>query len=116
MVLDVLVELDEERLRALDVLTRQKERIAKFYNKKVKPKTFAINDVVWKVILPMDKRDQILGKWSYNWEGPWKILKIFSNNAYEVEELADDNRIMRINGKYLKKYRPLLQEIKIMQN
>jgi len=103
MVLDELVDLDEERLRALDVLTRQNERIAKSYNKKVKPKTFVTNDLVWKVILHMDRRDQILGKLSPSWEGTWKILKVFSNNVYEVEELADDNRIMRINGKYVKK-------------
>lgn len=112
MVLDELVDLDEERLRALDVLTRKKERIAKSYNKRGKPKTFDVNDLVWKVILPMDRRDQILGKWSPSWEGPRKVLKIFSSNAYEVEELADDNRIMRINGKHLKTYKPLLQEIK----
>jgi hypothetical protein len=65
------------------------------------------------VILPMDRRDQALGKWSPSWGGPWKVLKVFLNN---VEELADDNRIMRINGKYLKKYKPLLQEIKITQD
>jgi len=34
--LDEMVDLDEERLRALDVLTRQKERIVKSYNKRVK--------------------------------------------------------------------------------
>ena len=74
MVFDKLVDLDEERLKALDILTRQKERISKSYNKKVKSKTFDVNDLVWKVILPMDKRDQTLGKWSPSWEGPWKIL------------------------------------------
>jgi hypothetical protein len=71
--------------------------------------------LVWKVILPMDKKNKTLGKWSSSWEGPWKILRVFSNNPYEVEELVADNRIMHINGKYLKKYRPLLQEIKITQ-
>jgi len=85
MVLGELVDLDEKRLRALDVLTMQKERIAKSYNKRVKPKTFVINNLVWKVILPMDRRDQILGKWSLSWEGPWKVLKVFLINAYEVE-------------------------------
>jgi len=33
MILDELVDLDEQRLRVLDVLMRQKERIAKSYNK-----------------------------------------------------------------------------------
>jgi len=104
MILEKLVDLYEERLKALDVLMRQKERITKFYNKKVKSKTFDVNDLVWKVILLMDKKDTTLGKWAPSWEGPWKILRVFLNNAYEIEELNDDNRIMRINGKYLKKY------------
>jgi len=58
----------------------------------------------------MDKRNKTLRKWALGWEGPWKILRVFSNNAYEIEELNDDNRIMHINGKYLKKYKPLLQQ------
>jgi len=67
MVLDELVDLDEERLKTLDILMRQKERITKFYNKKVKSKTFDVDDFVWKVILPMDKRNKALGKWAPGW-------------------------------------------------
>jgi hypothetical protein len=47
--------------------------------------------------------DKVLGKWSPNWEGSCKVLQVFSNGAYEIEELASDNRIFRINDKYLKK-------------
>jgi hypothetical protein len=101
MVLNELVDLDEERLMALEVLTKQKERIAKAYNKKVKLKLFAQGDLVWKVILPMDKKSRVLGKWSPSWEGPWEIRKVFSNNAYEIKELNDDQRVMRINRKYV---------------
>jgi len=115
MMLDELVDLDEERWTALEVLAKQKERVAKAYNKKVKSKLFVQGDLVWKVILPMDKKNRILGKWSPSWKGPWQILRVFSNNAYEIEELNDDQRIMRINGKYLKKYRLMLQEIKTAQ-
>jgi len=115
MMIDELVDLDEERFTALEVLTKQKERVTKAYNKKVKSKLFAQGDLVWKVILPMGKKNQTLGKWSPSWEGPWEILRVFSNNVYEIEELNDDQRILRINGKYLKRYRPLLQEIKIIQ-
>jgi hypothetical protein len=39
MMFDELVDLDEERLRALDMSIRQKERVAKIYNKKVKSKS-----------------------------------------------------------------------------
>jgi len=57
MILDELVDLDEERLMALEILTKQKERVAKDYNKKVKSKFFAQGDLVWKVSLPMDKKN-----------------------------------------------------------
>jgi hypothetical protein len=110
---DELVDLDEERLQALDVLIRQKERIAKAYNKKVKYKTFNLGDLVWKVILPMDRRDRIFGKWSPNWEGPFKISQVLSNGAYEIQELTAEQRSVNINGKYLKRYKPSLQEIKV---
>jgi ABC-type oligopeptide transport system substrate-binding subunit len=54
-----------------------------------------------------------MGKWSPMWEGPFQILKIFSNGAYEIKEIGKDERILKINGKYLKKYKPILQEVKI---
>lgn len=61
----------------------------------------------------MDRKDRTLGKWSPKWEGPFQILKAFPNGAYKIEELNKDKRILRVNWKYLKKYRPVLQEIKI---
>ena len=82
---DELVDLDEERMLALDSLRRQKERVARAYNKKVKDKVFVVDDLVWKVILPMDRSDRVLGKWSPNWEGPFKVIQAFSNNTYELE-------------------------------
>ncbi|XP_058764407.1 uncharacterized protein LOC131637856 [Vicia villosa] len=115
MMLDELVYLDEERLTALDRLVKQKQKAAKAYNKKVKVKTFALNDYVWKVILPMDQKDKSLGKWLPNWEGPLNGVQIFTNNAYEIEELSLDHRVLKVNGKYLKKYRPMLQKIRIAE-
>ncbi|KAK2436930.1 protein NYNRIN [Trifolium repens] len=113
LMMDELVDLDEERLQALDVLIRQKERVAKAYNKKVKGKIFNVGDLVWKVILPMDRRDRVFGKWSPHWEGPFKVAQALSNGAYEIQELTIEQRSVNINGKYLKRYKPLLQEIKI---
>src|ERR1051325_4780368 len=69
--------LDEERMLALDALRRQKDRVAKAYNKKVKDKVFHVDDLVWKVIFPMDRNNRVLGKWSPNWEGPFKIIQVF---------------------------------------
>ncbi|KAK2370658.1 hypothetical protein QL285_083688 [Trifolium repens] len=113
MMSDELVDLDEERLSALEVLARQKEKVARAYNKKVKSKSFNLGDLVWKVILPMDKKDRVLGKWSPNWEGPFKVVQVYSNGAYEIEELTPEKRALGINGKYLKKYKPALLEVNI---
>lgn len=66
-----LAYLDEERLAVVEMLLRKKERVAKVYNRKVREKTLVDNDYVWKVILPMDRRDRTLGKWLPMWEGPF---------------------------------------------
>lgn len=92
--LDELVDLDEERLKALELLNRQKKRVEKSYNKKVKLKTFSPEDLVWKVILPMDRKDRALGKWSPKWEGPFQIIQVFSNGTYEIEELNEERRVL----------------------
>jgi uncharacterized glyoxalase superfamily metalloenzyme YdcJ len=61
----------------------------------------------------MDRKDRVFGKWSPHWEGPFKISQVLSNGAYEIQELTVEQRSVNINGKYLKRYKPLLQEIKI---
>lgn len=43
-----------------------------------------------KLFLPMDRKDMTLGKWSPNWEGPFRISQIFSNNAYKIEKLTHE--------------------------
>lgn len=45
--LDEMVNLDEERQTTLYVLIRQKERVAKANNMKVKEKAFSIEDFIW---------------------------------------------------------------------
>lgn len=74
MMSDELTDLDEERLAAMEVLIRQKVCMARVYNRRVKTKTFAVDDYVWKAILPMDRRDLTLGKWSPKWEGPFLVI------------------------------------------
>lgn len=64
--------------------------------------------------MSLDRKDGALGKWSPNWEGTIRINQVFSNNAYEIEKLGPDGQILRVNGKYLKKYKLMLQEVKIL--
>ena len=110
---DELNVLDEEYLIALENIIRQKEKVVKHYNKKVKKKSFQIEDFVWKVILPMNKKSKNLVKWSPNWDWPYVIEKVLSGNAYAIQEVNTDRYIGSINGKYLKIYRPMITEINI---
>jgi hypothetical protein len=47
--MDELEDLHMIRLRALENIEKNKLRVAKYYNKKVKVKQFAEGDLVWKL-------------------------------------------------------------------
>lgn len=69
---DELNNLDNENILALDNLIHQKENIARIYNRRVQEKVFGIGELVLKVILLIDKKSRVYGKWSPNWEGLFK--------------------------------------------
>jgi hypothetical protein len=54
LMMDELEDLHMIRLRALENIEKNKMRVAKYYNKKVKVKQFAEGDLVWKALLPIE--------------------------------------------------------------
>ena len=50
----------------------------------------------------MDKKSKVIDKWSLNWVEPYVIEKVFSGNAYVIQEVNTNNYVGLINGKYLK--------------
>lgn len=91
---DELNQLDEERFRALENIVRQKMVVANHYDQKVNSKQFVIGDLVWKTILPVETKTRGFRKWSPNWEGPFEIMKTFSNNAYLIKDLTGKSNII----------------------
>jgi hypothetical protein len=73
---DSLDEVSDERIKALGDIERDKLRIAKAYNKRVKEKSFQDGDLVWKAILSIESRSNKFRKWSPNWEGPYRIEEV----------------------------------------
>ena len=105
--IDHLEDLNCHRLRALENIEANKLRITKYYNKKVKSKHFCEGELVWKVRLPIGSKDNKFGKWSPNWEGPYRIKCCAPDNAYILKTLEGEEEFNRaINGKFLKKYYP----------
>jgi hypothetical protein len=62
LMLNRLDEVSEERVKALCEIERNKLRVARAYNKKVKEKSFQVGDLVWKTILPIGSRSNKFGK------------------------------------------------------
>jgi hypothetical protein len=104
--MDNVDEVADKRVIALREIEKEKLRVAKTYNKKVRLKDFQIGDLVWKVILPVGSRSRKFGKWSPNWEGPLRVARIVPGNSYLVETLEGSMLPRAINGKYLKKFHP----------
>ena len=106
LMMDSIDEVTDKWLRALKEIEKDKLRVARAYNKKVKLKSFQVGDLVWKTILPLGMKSNKFGKWSPSWEGPYKIIKVISGNSYMMETVQGERLSRAINGRYLKKYYP----------
>jgi hypothetical protein len=104
LMLDRLDEVSDKRVKTLGEIERDKLRVARAYNKRVKKKSFQISDLIWKTILPIGSRSNKLGKWSPNWEGPYRINEVISGNSYMVQSIQGTSLPRALNRKYLKKY------------
>ncbi|XP_073051302.1 uncharacterized protein [Primulina eburnea] len=105
-----LEELDELRIQAYNALLLKKQKVARIYNKRINKKSFHEGEIVWKVILPLGTKDREMGKWSPNWEGPFKVHKVLDGNSYWLSILDGHPHKRCINGKYLKPYFPSMRE------
>ena len=108
-----LDDIDEQQIAALNSIMIQKKKVAFAYNKRIKPRSFSMGDMVWKVILPPRTKDHFLGKWSLDWEVPYLVSEVFEGNAYRLMHVNSDEHIREINGKYLKLYKPSMNEIEL---
>ena len=84
---DELEDLVGHRLKALANVEANKARVGRWYDKKVKAKTFDQGELVWKLILPIGTKNSKFGKWSPTWEGPFRISRCVLGNAYILETL-----------------------------
>jgi hypothetical protein len=96
---DRLDEVSDERVKALGEIERDKLRVAKSYNKRVKEKSFQAGDLIWKTILPVGSRSNKFGKWSPNWEGPYRIEEVILKKKYMVQSIRGTSLPRALNGK-----------------
>jgi hypothetical protein len=61
LMMDNIGEVTDKRMRALKEIEKDKARVARPYNKKVRPKSFHVSEFVWKTILPLRTKTSSLG-------------------------------------------------------
>jgi hypothetical protein len=104
--MDNIDDVTDKRMESLEEIEKDRRRVAKAYNKKVKAKSFQVGDLIWKTMLPIRSKSNKFGKWSPSWEGPYKVVKICSENSYMVETLQGQRLPKALNGRYMKKFHP----------
>jgi hypothetical protein len=81
LMMDNIDEITDKRVRALKEIEKDKARVVRAFNKKVRSKSFHVGELVRKTILPLERKDIKFGKWSPSWEGPYKIMKVIVENS-----------------------------------
>jgi hypothetical protein len=104
--MDNIDEVTDKCMEALEEIEKDKRRVARAYNKKVRIKYFQVGDLVWKTILAIGSKSNKFGKWSPSWEGPYKVVKVCPGNYYLVETLQGQRLSRALNGRYLKIFHP----------
>ncbi|XP_074341910.1 uncharacterized protein LOC141679310 [Apium graveolens] len=95
--------LDETRTNSQLKLAAYQQRIARYFNKKVKSVPFKVGDLVLRKVMSNTKIAQhgVLGA---NWEGPYKVKAILWKGTYRLKDL-DGKPIPRAwNTEHLQKY------------
>lgn len=100
----VLDTIEQVRDDARGAILQNKSKIERHYNRRVRMKTFDLDDLVWRAILPLGSKDPDVGKWSPNWEGPYQIHQVLGKNVYRLRDLTGEVIKRIVNGVFFKHY------------
>ncbi|KAL0445562.1 UNVERIFIED_CONTAM: hypothetical protein Slati_1684100 [Sesamum latifolium] len=101
--LEELEALDKKRLEAQQRLECYQARLSKAFNKKVRPHSFQVGDLVLAIRRPIITTHRTGNKFLSKWDGPYVVQEAYTNGAYKLSA-EDGLRIGPINGKFLKRY------------
>ena len=101
--LEELEALDEKRLDAQQRLECYQARLTRVFNKKVRPRSFQVGDLVLSVRRPINMSNLIGNKFVSKWDGPYVVREVYTNGSYKIVD-QDGVKVGPINGKFLKRY------------
>ena len=94
--------IDEKWLNAVCHGQCDQKRMARAYNKKVKPRQFEEGDTVLKRILPI--QDEAKGKFAPNWQGPFIVKRVLPRGTLILTEMDGQVFSQPINSDMCKKF------------
>ena len=95
--------LDEVKDKASNRMAKYQQKMAEYYNKRVKLRQLDIGDLVLRKVTIATK-DLIQGKLGPTWEGPYKVVHYSRWGSYHLETLDEQKLIHPRNIENLKKY------------
>ena len=95
--------MDEKKLESQQRLECYQAQLTKAFNKKVKPRSFQVGDLVLVVRKPINMKNRIGNKFLSKWDGPYVVQEVYTNGAYKIVD-QDGVRVNPINGRFLKQY------------
>ena len=103
MLSDSLDLLDKRRDRALVRMVNYQQSVEKYYNSKIRPRTFNEGDLVLRKVY-QNTSEPNAGKLRANWEGPYKISKVVRPGVYSLETIEGIEVLRSWNSHHLRKY------------
>ena len=98
-----LDSLDEIRDQAAERMAKYQQRIAEYYNQRVKLRRFNIGDLVLRKVTPATK-DPAHGKLGPSWEGPYRVVHYSRQGSYHLEDSKGKRLPRPWNVEHLKRY------------
>ena len=95
--------LDEVRDKASSRMAKYQQKMAEYYNKRVKLRQLDIGDLVLRKVTTAIK-DPIQGKLRPTWEGPYRVIHYSRRGSYHLETLDGQKLLRPWNIENLKKY------------
>ena len=97
--LDLLEEKHEQVLRRIE---DYRKKTAKYYDRRVRHRSFKPSDLVLKKLLPT-RKDPTHGKLGPNWEGPYVVSRVVRPSNYELQTEEGKTLPHSWNAKHLKR-------------
>ena len=95
--------IDEKRAEAFRRLAAQKRKVERYYNSKIKRRTFAVGSLVLRRVF-QNTQVQGAGVLGLNWESPYRVRKVIHDGTYYIEHTDGTPIRHPWNAEHLRQY------------